>query len=104
MDIELQQGEEIIKKGAANHFVKIESVGGQLFLTNERVVFKSHSINIQTHELSIPFNQIEDIGKRNTLLIVPNGIFIKLITGKIEKFVVWKRNEWISKIKEFLKK
>lgn len=99
MSIKLQTGENIIKEGVANHFKGIESVGGRLFLTNQRIYFISHNLNIQNHELSIPLDQILEVGKRNTLGIVPNGMFINLKTGESEKFVIWGRNDWISKIR-----
>lgn len=103
MDITLQEGEEIIKEGVANHFQGIESVGGRLFLTNQRVFFKSHSLNIQTHEQSIPYSEIKSTGKRNTLLIVPNGMYIELLNGNIEKYVLFERSKWIKEIEQRIK-
>lgn len=100
MKIQLQQNENIIKEGAANHFKGVESVGGKLFLTNQRLFFKSHSINFQPHELSILYKEIKSVGKRNTLLIVPNGMYIELKDGSIENFVVWSRRKWIEEIEQ----
>jgi hypothetical protein len=100
MEIDLLKNEVIIKKGKANHFKGLEAVGGNLYLTNYRVIFKSHFLNIQTHTESYPLDEITDMGKRNTLGIVPNGFFLKMKNGQIEKFVVWGRSKWLAKIKD----
>lgn len=104
MKIQLQKNESIIKEGGANHFLGIESVGGRLFLTNQRLYFSSHSLNVQTHELSIPYSDIRSVGKRNTLFIFPNGLCIELQNGKNEKFVLWGREKWIQEIEQSIKK
>ncbi|MBT3864408.1 hypothetical protein HOE67_00865 [Candidatus Peregrinibacteria bacterium] len=100
MDIQLKKGESIIKKGLANHFKGVEGVGGKLFLTTQRIFFKSHSLNIQKHEQSIPYSKIKSVGKRNTLFVIPNGMYIELLNGNKEKFVVFGRNKWISEIEQ----
>ena len=95
--IDLQPNETILKDGPANHFKGVEAVGGRLFLTNQRVFFKSHAFNVQNHSLSIPLDSIQSMGKRNTLLLVPNGMYIETVTGEREKFVIWGRGDWIAK-------
>ncbi|TPN82297.1 GRAM domain-containing protein [Aquimarina algicola] len=75
----------------ANHFVGIEGVGGKLFVTNKRIVFKSHNFNIQNHQLVIDYSNIKTIELSNTLGIIPNGLKIILQNNQIEKFVVQKR-------------
>jgi hypothetical protein len=104
LDIQLQEGESIIKEGAANHFKGAESVGGKLFLTTQRVFFESHALNIQTHEHSIPYSEIKFVGKRNTLFIVPNGMYVELLNGNKEEFVVFGRGNWMSEIEQRIKK
>jgi len=76
----------------ANHFKGIEGVGGKLFVTNKRIVFKSYSINIQNHEVIIGDSNIQHVEFFNTLGIFPNGLKIITSSGKQEKFVVWKRS------------
>lgn len=89
--------EQEIRAGAANHFMGSEGVGGKLFLTNKRLRFKSHSINIQVHELSIPLNRIVKIEKvRGFLAFNQIGVFLK--DGSVEKFVVYNRDAWIIDI------
>jgi len=47
MNTELKQNEQIIKQKAANLQKGIETVGGVLYLTNQRLVFEAHKINVQ---------------------------------------------------------
>ncbi|MFH2143196.1 MAG: GRAM domain-containing protein [Bacteroidota bacterium] len=91
IQVELIENENIELSQGANHFKGLEGVGGKLFITNKRIVFKSHSINLQNHELTIMYPEILSIELYNTLGIVPNGLKIITKSGKNEKFVVWKR-------------
>lgn len=40
-----------------------EGVGGRLYLTNRRLVFESHAINLQTGTTDIPLADIVDAKK-----------------------------------------
>jgi len=94
------EGKEIIWEGQANHFKGLEAVGGRLFLTNDELVFKSHSMNIQNHELVVPLNQIIDIKTTLTLGIINNGVQIITNNNVTEKFVVNNSSKWMEKIRE----
>lgn len=86
-----------IKNGSANHYMGMEGVGGKLYLTNKRLRFKSHGLNIQVHEMEIPLNQIVRIEKASGLLAFKQ-IDVYLTDRSIEKFVVNGRDEWIHAI------
>jgi len=92
IQIDLIENEKIEFAKGANHFKGIEGVGGKLFVTDKRIVFKSHSINIQNHELIIEYPDIQGVEFFNTLGVFPNGLKIIMVSGKQEKFVVWKRS------------
>jgi len=96
----LNEIEKVILKRKANLFRGIESVGGWLHLTNERIVFEPHKINFQQAPVDILLKDIEGIDKRNSLFVVPNGISIKVKSGNIYKFVIGNRKEWIGLINE----
>ncbi|HNT24157.1 MAG TPA: GRAM domain-containing protein [Anaerolineales bacterium] len=98
MSIVLEPGERIIKQGPANHFKGIEAVGGGIYLTDRRLVFISHAVNVQTHEEAYPLSSIIAIRPRNTLGLVPNGMTVVLADGREERFVIWGRKDWIKKI------
>ena len=90
-------GEELIKDGPANHFVGAEGVGGWLYVTNKRVFFKSHSFNFQTHEWSVPLEEVSRVEAYRTLGIFPRGLLIATNGGQ-ERFVVNDNKGWVSAI------
>lgn len=100
----LLENEYIIKEGPANHFKNIEGVGGWAYLTDKSFIFKSHSVNIQTHELIIPIQKIKDVKLVLTIGFIPNGLKIITIDGNNERFVVENRKDWVTKILELKNK
>ena len=98
--ITTEPGESILFDTPANHFKGIEGVGGKLYLTNKRLVFKSHKINFQKHQLSINLSDIQKVDRYKPLGIANNGLLIKTADNKIEKFVVEKREAWMEQMCE----
>ena len=98
--IDLHSQEEIIHQGGANHFMNGEAVGGKLFLTNQRLYYKSHGLNLQNHDLTMQFSEIKKLELCKTMYIVPNGLKIHLSNGNVEQFVVQKRKKWLELIEE----
>ena len=98
--IETNDGESIIHSGGVNHLKNSEGVGGKLYLLTDKLQFKSHSFNLQNHELAIYIDQIKDITFYNNLGIVPNGLAISLKDGRQEKFVVSGRQLWKTEIEK----
>ena len=78
----------------------MEGVGGKMFLTNKKVVFKSHKINIQKGQTDILYEDITEIIKRKTAKLIDNGIRIKTNDGNEFDFVVNEREKWIEKLNE----
>ncbi len=99
---EIPIDEQIIKDGQASHFKGFENVGGWLFLTDSRLISKSHSFNFQNHELSIPLNEVVDAQSVLTMKIIPNGLRVEMCGGQSESFVVEGRREWSCQITELL--
>lgn len=100
--IELHEDEVIEAEGPANLFRKMEGVGGKLFLTNRRLVFNSHKLNIQKGATIIHFSEVESVHPRKTTGIIDNGISVKLKSGEDYKFVINDRNTWLSEIQKRL--
>ncbi|HNW74375.1 MAG TPA: hypothetical protein PKN44_12165 [Bacteroidales bacterium] len=96
--IVVNDGQGIIRSGSANHFKNREAVGGKLYLLTDRIQFKSHSFNIQNHEMKIGLEEIKEIRFFNSLGIIPNGLELKLMNEQIEKFVVDGRRQWRAEI------
>ena len=100
---ELLENEKIEIEGPANLFRGMEGVGGKIFLTNKKVIFKSHKINIQKGQTDIEYENITEIIARKTAKLINNGIRIKMRNGKEFDFVVNEREKWIEKLNEKLK-
>lgn len=93
---ELAEDENIETEGPANLFRGIESVGGKLFLTNKKIIFKSHKLNIQTGQTDIDYSDILEVIPRKTGGIIDNGIRIKTRKGVEYDVVVNERDKWIA--------
>lgn len=96
--MESMQNEKVYFDVFANLFKGVEAVGGKLKVTDSRLIFKSHSVNIQTGTTEIIMEQIAKVEKRNTLGIVPNGMSIITKDGTEHKFVLWNRSRIIDLI------
>lgn len=94
----LEPAERVIYETPANHFKGLEGVGGWLFLTDQRVIFKSHSFNFQNHELSLLLSEIVNVKVSRTLGIIPNGLLIQAERGQPERFVVMTPQDWVKHI------
>lgn len=90
--------EPVLREGLANHFKGLEGVGGKLYLTDRRLRFISHKINIQRHDESYPLDQIAGAEATRTLGIIPNGLRVTSLDGRRERFVVHHRSQWVEAI------
>jgi hypothetical protein len=97
VQINLLPGERLLFQTRANHFKGMEAVGGKLTLTDQRLVFKSHYLNIQAHLFSIPLQNIENAQRYKSIGIINNGLKL-IVNGEEERFVVDKADEWVSRL------
>jgi len=97
------EGEDIIFFGAANHFKNGEGVGGKLYLLTDKLQFKSHSFNFQSHELIISLDKIKEVRVYNIFGFIPTGLMIVTNDGLIEKFAVNNRRQWKDEIDKLKK-
>lgn len=98
--IENLDGKPILLLGGANHFINGEAVGGKLYLLTDKLQFQSHGFNIQNHGQIIDLKQIKEVKFYNTLGLVPNGLAVMTLDGRIEKFVVSNRRLWKEEIEK----
>jgi hypothetical protein len=96
--INMLTGENILFDTGANHFKGAEGVGGKLYLTNQRLVFKSHNFNIQNHELSINLSDIEQVERYKVAGLINKGLSVTTLDNKTEKFVVQQIDEWMNQL------
>lgn len=97
---DLVSDEHILAHGPANLYRGIEGVGGKLFLTESKLIFKSHHINIQKGQTDICYAHIKSITPRKTMKIIDNGIRITTREHNTYNFVVNDRALWIKTIQE----
>lgn len=103
MKIDLQSGEVILKEGSANLQKGWETVGGKLYLTNFRLIFKTHKLNIQSGITEIERSKIQNCKKcwtkfLNLIPLAPNSLAVRTIDGEEYRFVLYKRKTWIKEI------
>lgn len=91
-------GEQLLWEGPANHFLRGEGVGGWLYLTTRRLLFRSHAFNIQRHETDLPLVDIAEASPVLTAGFIPNGLLVCTRSGRRERFVVEQRQRWSAEI------
>lgn len=106
MEIELKPGETLLREGMANLFRGVEAVGGKLFLTDRRLYFQSHVINVHTGATEIALADIRDARAEWTrfwgIPLAPNGVYVDTHSGHEYRFVVFGRKAWINAITELI--
>ncbi len=109
MDFKLQEGEKIIKQGSANLSNIVNSKGGKLYLTNQRLIFIGHGMNIGNDAYAVNVESIMSARKSSTVSIfllcipVPNAIRVVTNNGVATKFTVSGRDKWIKAIGDVVK-
>jgi hypothetical protein len=94
--------EKLVKEGPANHKLKSEATGGWIYLTDSRLFFVSHKINLQNHNLAIPLAEIGAVEKGKSFTLIPNQLQVNLKNGQIERFIVNDVKSWINEIEKLL--
>ena len=103
MKTELNHNEKLVKKGGANLQKGVETVGGYLYLTNQRLIFEAHAINIQGGNTLIDLSDIKSTEKcwtkfLNVIPLMPNSLAVHTKTGNEYRFVLFGRGAWQEKI------
>lgn len=103
MKTELNQYESIIKHSASNLQRGLETVGGKVYLTNERIIFEAHKINFQSGVTEISLSSIKSLGKSWTkflgiIPIMPNSLSVYTQDNEEYRFVIFGRKAWIEAI------
>lgn len=85
--------EQLLKEGPANHFYKGSSSGGWIYLTDTRLLFRSHWVNVNKHSLEIPLTEISEVEVSRSLLL-NSKLHVHYRNGRIETFVVDDGRDW----------
>ena len=96
--IETADNETILKEGGDNHVKGKEGVGGKIVLTNIRLIFKSHQLNIQNHQENFDLGQVEKLQATKTFGFWENGLMLELSHNAKHKFIVDEPTDWVEMI------
>ncbi len=87
-------GETVLREGSANHFKNGEAVGGQFYLTTHRLIFESHAVNFQPHD--VYYDRRDILGGKKVGMLTK--VELQMRDGSKEQFVVFKREAWLAEL------
>lgn len=101
--IDISEDEQLKMEGGATLKSKLYSDGGKLILTNKRLAFKPHKMNIKKTFVETPLNKIIEIEKLKTLGLIDNVFKVKTNSEEY-KFIVYEneRDTWVSTLNNSL--
>lgn len=103
-EIIFQELKNVTYSGRANHYLNGITVGGNLYLVDNRIIFQTNILNfLQKHESIINLKDITSIEFEKTLGMINNGLLIRTENGLKEQFVVTNREKWKNEIEKELK-
>lgn len=76
---------------AANLKRGIEFVAGRLRVSEERITFEPHALNLQQGVVEIPLRWIAEVSRKNSLALVPNKLELILTSGLRYTLIVNRR-------------
>lgn len=92
--------EEVLGKFGVTLRRGLEGVGGRMILTNQRLLFEAHGINLQREPVSIPLDDIRGVKTYNSLGLVPNGFTVQCHSGREYRFIAFNRQQIIDLIRQ----
>jgi len=103
MKTALRSGETVVREGAANLQKGIETVGGKLCLTNQRLVFETHAFNVQRGTTEIELANVLSAYPCWTrflglIPLAPNSLAVRTKDQREYRFVLFKRHAWCADI------
>lgn len=109
MKTQLLVDESMVKSGLANLQKGIETVGGKLYLTNRRLIFEAHALNIQGGNTLIDLTIIDSLELKWTKFLglfplFPNSLAVICKDGQEFWFVLYGRTTWKSIIENEINK
>lgn len=103
MNITLRPNEKLVREGGANLQRGMETVGGMLYLTDQRLFFQTHAFNVQTGSTQIELSDLT--GTRlcwtkflGVVPLFPNSLEVRTAGGTDYRFVLFGRRQWAAAI------
>ena len=94
----LMENEKVKMDGPASLMKGFEKVGGKLFLTDSRLIFKPHKLNIHRKQINFELEQISEVMKRKASNTLDNAVRVTTTDGKSMDFMVHERDLWLKKL------
>lgn len=101
--LKLREGEQVLKDGAANLQRGVETVGGRLYLTNQRLVFQPHRFNVQFQPAELELAGVRSVRPcwtklLNLIPLAPNSLSV-VAAQEEYRFVLFGRRAWATAIR-----
>jgi len=99
----LRPSERLVLSGLANLQRGVETVGGKLFLTSQRLLFNSHKLNVQRGPTEVDLKEVAAVTPCWTkflglIPIAPNSLAVRLRDGTELRFVLNNRQSWKTQL------
>ncbi len=75
-----------------------EAVGGELYITDRRIRFESHSLNVQVGATEILMSEVKAVSRFTNLGWVPNGVLVETTEAGTHRFAVWNPQQLLGLI------
>lgn len=103
MKTELNPTESLKAEARANLQRGPEAVGGHLYLTDLRLIFEPHAVNLQRPAVIIELSDIASVEPAwtkllNLIPVLPNALKVSSTTGEEHRFLVSDRRQWVTDI------
>ena len=104
MKTALEPSESVVKEGRANLQRGVETVGGHAYLTSRRLIFESHSFNIQRGATVVDLGEVTQVGKAwtkflNAVPLSRNSVSVETADGQELRMVCSKTGAWVVVIR-----
>jgi hypothetical protein len=87
----LQPNEQVIAHMRANHLMDGMHMKGTLWLTNQRLLFRTHRLNARQYDMALWRTDIVHVELVNHLWIFPYGLMIIMKDQTAHHLAVWRR-------------
>jgi hypothetical protein len=93
--VELSVDEKLILESVASHYMGKEAVGGKLALTDKRLIFQSHKLNVQNHKSEFPVSDIK-LAQMEPNKLTDKIFKLELKNNQVHKFLVDSPSQWVN--------
>ena len=104
-----KDNKQIIMKSSAHYKKGISKIEGKLYLSDDKLEFKTLMISLRSEKVDIKLEDISSVSLDWTNFfglfpLLPNSILIKTKNDKNYKFTVKKNKKWINTINNLIDK